>query len=513
MALFEQIPSDDSAPGRRRYNVKSPVTLESIGEFEAASDEEVRAAVDRARKAQREWATKSFAERAEVLWRLVDQLVARQDDIVDLVVRETGKAVNEAISMEVMAPCMQISHYAKRGGKYLATKTRRASGIMRLSKKVTLHYQPLGVVGLITPWNGPIALAANPLAQALMAGNAVVHKPSEVTPFSAVLLQEMTEAAGFPKDLYQVVQGDGATGAALIEAGVDKISFTGSVATGRKVGEACGRNLIPVTLELGGKDAMIVCRDADLDRAADGAVRGSFFNTGHYCCGTERVYVPESIYEPFVEKVVAQTKTLKQADSGPSDVGAVFWDKQMDIIESHMADAREKGAKVLVGGERNRLLSGYFFPPTVVVDVDHDMDLMRCETFGPVIAIQKVRDEEEAVELANDSDYGLSGNVWTTDLEKGEKIAERMVTGSVSVNDISVTYGVAEAPFGGVKESGVGQVNGEIGIRGYCHVHPVIVDTTKKAQGGYPYTVEGAEGMKKMIKTVFGNKILRRLFV
>lgn len=512
MALFELLPSDET--GRRLYNVKSPVSLESIGQFEAASAEEVRAAVDRARKAQREWATKSFDERAQVLWRLVDQIVERQDEIVDLVIKETGKALNEAISMEVLAPCMQISHYAKRAKKYLATQRKRPAGVMRFSKKVTLVYQPLGVVGLITPWNGPIALAANPLAQAIMAGNAVVHKPSEVTPFSAVLLQEMTEAAGFPRDLYQVVQGDGETGAALIEAGVDKVSFTGSVATGRKVGEACGRNLIPVTLELGGKDAMIVCQDADLDRAADGAVRGSFFNTGHYCCGTERVYVPESIYEPFVEKVVRQVKTLKQAQSGgASDVGAVFWDKQMDIIENHMADAKAKGAKVLVGGERNRSLSGYFFPPTVVVDVDRGMDLMSQETFGPIVAIQKVRDEEEAIELANDSAYGLSGNVWTTDLEKGVKIAERMVTGSVSVNDISVTYGIPEAPFGGVKESGVGQVNGEVGIRGYCHLHPIIVDTTKKSRGGYPYTEESAEGMRKLVKTVFGNKLLRRLFV
>ncbi len=511
MALFEQLPSDET--GRRLYNVKSPVSLESIGEFEAATAEEVRAAVDRARKAQREWATKTFDERAEVLWRLVDQLVERQDEVVDLVIKETGKALNEAIAMEVLAPCMQISHYAKRAKKYLATRQKRPAGVMRFSKKVILHYQPLGVIGLITPWNGPVALAANPLAQALMAGNAVVHKPSEVTPFSAVLLQEMTEAAGFPKDLYQVVQGDGETGAALIDAGVDKISFTGSVATGRKVGAACGRNLIPVTLELGGKDAMIVCLDADLDRAADGAVRGSFFNTGHYCCGTERVYVPESIYEPFVEKVVAQTKTLKQTETGACDVGAVFWDKQMDIIEDHMADAKAKGARVLVGGERNRGLSGYFFPPTVVVDVDHDMDLMSRETFGPIVAIQKVKDEEEAIELANDSDYGLSGNIWTTDLAKGAKIAERMVTGSVSVNDIAVTYGIPEAPFGGVKESGVGQVNGEIGIRGYCHLHPVIVDTTKKAQGGYPYSEESAAGLRKMIKVVFGNKILRRLFV
>ncbi|MAG32222.1 MAG: aldehyde dehydrogenase [Deltaproteobacteria bacterium] len=510
MALFEAIVSDT---GHRRYDVKNPVTLESIGQFDSATEEEVRAAVVRARKAQHGWAAKTFDERAEVLWRLVDTIVERQDEIVELVMRETGKARSEAVSMEVMAPCMQISHYAKRAAKYLATSRRRPTGVMRFAKKLTLIYQPLGVIGLITPWNGPVALAANPLAQALMAGNAVVHKPSEVTPFSAVLLKDLTVAAGLPEDLYQVVQGDGQTGAALIEAGVDKVSFTGSVATGRKVGEACGRNLIPVTLELGGKDAMIVCRDADIDRAADGAVRGSFFNTGHYCCGTERVYVPESIYQPFVDKVVVQAKTLRQDEAGDGDVGAVFWDKQMDIIEAHMADAKEKGAKVLVGGERNRGLSGYFFPPTVVVDVDHGMDLMKSETFGPIVAIQKVRDEEEAIELANDSAYGLSGNVWTQDLDRGEALGARIRTGSVSVNDIAVTYGIPEAPFGGVKESGVGQVNGEVGIRGYCHLHPIIVDTTKKAQGGYPYTREGADGMQKLIKRVFGNRFLRKLFV
>ncbi len=510
MALFEEISSESD---RRRFNIKSPVTLESIGEFESATTEEVIAAVGRARKAQREWAQFSLADRAKVLWRWVDAIVERQDDIIELVMKETGKARNEAIAMEVMAPCMQISHYAKRGAKYLRTQKRRPTGVMRFSKKVSLVYQPLGVIGLITPWNGPIALVTNPLAQAFMAGNAVVHKPSEVTPFSAILLEELTQSAGFPEDLYQVVQGDGATGAALIDSGVDKISFTGSVATGRKVGEACGRNLIPVTLELGGKDAMIVCADADLDRAADGAVRGSFFNSGHYCCGTERIYVPEPIYESFVEKVVAKTKALKQTEACDGDVGAIFWDKQMDIIESHMADAKAKGAKVLVGGERDRSLPGYFFPPTVVVDVDHEMDLMRRETFGPVVAIQKVRDEQEAISLANDSDYGLSGNLWTRDLAKGEALAEQIVTGSVCVNDIAVTYGIPEAPFGGRKASGVGQVNGETGIRGYCHLHPIIIDTGKKAQGGYPYTRETAAGLQKLIRTVFGNRLLRWLFV
>ncbi len=510
MAIVEALPGDGD---RRRYRLRSPATLKEIGEFEASTEAMVQAAVARARKAQASWAGRSFAERAEYLWRLVDVIVQRQDEIVEQVMRETGKPRNEAISMEVMAPCVQISHYAKRAAKYLATKRRPASGMMRFSKKVTLFYQPLGVVGLITPWNAPIALSANPLAQALMAGNAVVQKPSEVTPFSAMLLKELTVAAGFPDDIYQVLQGDGETGAALVRAGVDKVSFTGSVATGRKVGEACGRRLIPVTLELGGKDAMIVCRDADLERAAEGAVRGSCWNTGHYCCGTERVYVPEAVYEPFVEKVVTKTRALKQSDSEECDVGAVFWDRQMETIEAHVADAKARGARVLVGGARNPALRGYFFQPTVVVDLNHDMALMRHETFGPIVAIQKVRDEEEALALANDSAYGLSGNIWTRSIERGMALARRIETGSVCVNDMAITYGVAEAPFGGVKASGVGQVNGETGIRGYCHLHPVVVNSEKRVRGGYPYTAESAAALQRAVRFLFGNRFLRRFLV
>jgi succinate-semialdehyde dehydrogenase/glutarate-semialdehyde dehydrogenase len=349
--------------------------------------------------------------------------------------------------------------------------------------------------------------------QALLAGNAVVHKPSEVTPFSALLVKRLTDDAGFPPDLYQVVEGDGQTGAALIEAGVDKISFTGSVATGRKVAEACGRRLIPCTLELGGKDAMIVCADADLERAAQGALLGSCMNTGHYCCGTERIYVVEPIYDGFVEKVVAAAKQLRQSDSGESDVGAVFWDQQLKIIEDHMQDAVAKGAKVLVGGRRNPQLQGLYYEPTVVVDVRHDMDLMRKETFGPIVAIQKVRDEEEALRLANDSEYGLNGNVWTTDAEKGQRLAERMETGGVCVNDMAMTYGIPEAPFGGVKASGVGQVNGAQGIRGYCHAHPILADRKGKGpiQGGYPYTRKSEDGMQKFIRLLWGTRLGRWL--
>ena len=378
---------------------------------------------------------------------------------------------------------------------------------MGLLKKVKLVYKPLGVVGLITPWNGPVALAVNPLVQALMAGNAVVHKPSEVTPFSALLVKSLTETAGFPADLYQVLQGDGQTGADLIEAGVDKISLTGSAATGRKVAAACGERLIPVTLELGGKDAMIVCADADLDVAAQGAVMGSCMNTGHYCCGTERIYVVESVYDAFLERVVEQTRALRQSDTGECDVGAVFWDKQMDIIERHMSDARAQGAEVLVGGGRNPDLAGLYYLPTVVAGVSHDMQLMREETFGPILAVQKVRDEAEALALANDSEYGLDGNVWTRDLAKGARIAEKMETGGVCVNDMAVTYGIPEAPFGGVKSSGVGQVNGEIGLRGYTHPHPIVIG--KKGQSNYPYTRESEDQMKKIIGFLFGTRIGR----
>jgi succinate-semialdehyde dehydrogenase/glutarate-semialdehyde dehydrogenase len=509
MAIYERI----SEVPRRRYRVKSPVTLAPIGEFEAASGDEVRAAVERARKAQGPWAALSVKQRAEYMWRLLDQFVKRQDEIVDTVLQETGKARSEAIGMEVFACCDAITYYAKRAPKFLAPERRRIHGLMGFAKRLRVVYKPLGVVGLITPWNGPVVLAVNPMVQALLAGNAVVHKPSEVTPLSALVVKRLTEAAGFPPDLYQVVQGDGQTGAALIESGVDKVSFTGSVATGRKVAEACGRRLVPVTLELGGKDAMIVCADADLERAAQGALLGSCMNTGHYCCGTERIYVMDAVHDAFVEKVVTAAKQLRQSDTGETDVGAVFWDQQLSIIESHMADATAKGAKVLVGGRRNPKLAGLYYEPTVVVDVSHDMDLMQKETFGPIVAIQRVASEDEALRLANDSEYGLNGNVWTLDAEKGQRIAERMETGGVCVNDMALTYGVPEAPFGGVKASGVGQVNGAQGIRGYCHVHPILSDRKGRGpiQGGYPYTRKSEDGMQKFIRLLFGTRLGRWL--
>jgi succinate-semialdehyde dehydrogenase/glutarate-semialdehyde dehydrogenase len=385
--------------------------------------------------------------------------------------------------------------------------------MLRLMKTLRIVYRPLGVIGVISPWNGPFILSLNPTVQALLAGNSVVVKPSEVTPVSGQLVARLFEAADLPAGVLTVLTGDGETGAALVEAGVDKISFTGSVATGRKIAEACARQLIPCTLELGGKDAMIVCEDANLDRAAGGAVAGSFINTGQYCCGTERVYVVDSVADEFIGRVVERTARLRQGGDGEFDVGAIFWPRQLEIVEEHVADALERGAKVLAGGRRNPDLPGLYYEPTVLVDVDHGMKIMRDETFGPILPIMRVADDEEAIALANDSRYGLGGNVWTRDNGRGVRIAQRMQSGSVCVNDMTMTYGIQEAPFGGVKESGIGQVNGEAGLKGYCQAAPIIIDRRggKMSASRYPYSAKQDAGMQKFMKLLWGTGIGRWL--
>jgi succinate-semialdehyde dehydrogenase/glutarate-semialdehyde dehydrogenase len=500
------------APGeRRRLRLANPATLAPLGEIEVQNAADVRAAVEAARKAQPAWAALSFAERARFMWRALDVLIERQDAFIEVVRGETGKPRHEALTMEIFASCDSLAFYARRAEKLLRPRREKLHGVMRLMKKLEIVRRPLGVVGVISPWNGPFILSLNPSVQALMAGNAVVVKPSEVTPHSGRLVAQLFEAAGLPEGVLTVLVGDGETGAALVEAGVDKISFTGSVATGRKVAEACGRRLVPCTLELGGKDPMIVCADADLDRAAGGAVAGAFMNGGQYCCGTERVYVVGEVADAFIEKVVARTAALRQGAEGEFDVGAIFWPRQLEIIEEHVADAVARGARVLAGGRRNPQLPGLFYEPTVLVDVGQDMRVMREETFGPVLPILRVRDEEEAVRLANDSSYGLSANVWTRDAARGFEIARRIDAGSVCINDMSMTYGAHEAPFGGRKHSGIGQVNGAVGIQSYSFAQPILTDRFggRQAAATYPYSHAKDAGLQRMIRLLWGTRIGR----
>ena len=499
MSIYEAIESTDS---RRHLQLRSPVSLEPTGELVCANAEDVAAAIARARAAQPAWAATRMQDRQAIVERALKIVLERQDEIIDTVVAETGKARTDAMSMEIFSVADQLCYYAKNAGKFLKPHKRKVHGLLGLMKQLRIVYKPLGVVGLITPWNGPFVLVMNQATQAILAGNTVVAKGSEVTPFSARLAEDIFRQAGLPEGVLQVLLGDGETGAAIVQGGVDKISFTGSVATGRKVAQACAGQLIPCTLELGGNDAMIVCADADLDRAADGAWVGSCMNTGHYCCGTERIYVVKEVYDEFLKLVLEKGKQLRQ---GPQhgweeDVGAVFWDRQMTIIESHVEDARSKGANILMGGRRNPDLPGLYYEPTVITEVDNSMDIMVLETFGPILCIQKVDSEEEALALANDSEFGLNGNVWTRDKEKGYNLATAIDTGSCSVNDMAMSYGIPAAPFGGKKNSGIGQVNGKKGMRGYCHEMPIVIDRFGgKMQNGYPYSAKSAEGMKKLM--------------
>jgi acyl-CoA reductase-like NAD-dependent aldehyde dehydrogenase len=510
MAIVQTLtPTDD---GHRRLGLASPATREPVGEIVVTTPGEVAAAIARARAAQPAWAARPVKERAAILRRAVDVVISRQDEIVKTVQDETGKPRVEALAVEILPTCDFVNFWCRRAARDLADQRVGLHGYLKPLKKLVLHYQPLGVVGVITPWNGPFVLSMNPVVQALLAGNAVVLKPSEVTPYSGGWAATVLHEAGVPADVLQLLPGDGETGAALVGGDVDKISFTGSVATGKKVAAACAERLIPCTLELGGKDAMIVCADADLERAAGGAVNLSMFNSGQVCIGVERVYVVESIADAFVKLVEEKAAAVTYGAEPGKDVGPLFWDRQLDIVCRHVEDAKAKGATILVGGEADTD-RGIFFKPTVVVDVTHDMDLMTEETFGPVVAIMRVKDEAEAVRLANDSRYGLSGSVFTKDKAKAVRIGKQLRTGSVCQNDASVIYGVPEGPFGGRKDSGLGQVNGKLALRGFTHTQPILLDRwgMKKESIWYPYTDKTVKTLENTIKFAFGNRFMRRL--
>ena len=508
MAIVEAISHDG---GPRRVRIASPVTGSPIGEIKVAPVAEVRAAVARARAAQPAWGALSFDQRAAYMRKALKILLRRQEEFMDVITRETGRSRVETIMMEMFAACDSLAYYAKHAKRILGD--RKVPLHLLKTKKMLVTYKPLGVVGIITPWNGPFILSLNPTVQALVAGNAVVVKPSEVTPFSGRLVGELFREAGLPSDVLTILEGDGETGAALVDGGVDKISFTGSVRTGRKVGEACGRNLIPCTLELGGKDPMVVCADADMERAVNGAVFGAFMNTGQYCCSTERVYVVDSIADEFTRRVLEKVQSLKQGTKGDFDLGPMIWPKQLEVIDAHVADAVKRGAKVLTGGRRSPDLGNMFYEATVLTEVTHEMLVMKEETFGPILPILRVRDEEEAIRMANDSVYGLCANVWTKDEVRAIALAKRIDAGSICVNDCAVTYGAAEAPFGGRKASGVGQVNGEAGLRGYCYATPIIIErfNPKEERIWYPYTADKGKLLQKIMKIVWGTPLGRFL--
>lgn len=443
-----------------------PATNEALGRVPLMLTEDVVRAVERARVAQRDWAALSFRERGRIILKARAIVLEELDEIATLIHRESGKPVAEAISMELVPTLDLMQFFARRTRRLL--KPERVGigqyGLMGRSSKII--YKPLGTVGIISPWNFPWAIPLGEVVMALMAGNSVVLKPSELTPLIGLKIGEVFKRAGLSEELLQVVTGDGSTGAALVEAGVDKIMFTGSVATGKRVAEAAARRLMPVVLELGGKDPMIVLDDADVERAAHAAVWGAFANSGQACASVERCYVQSGIAPKFIDRVVELTRALKQGantDEAP-DIGSMSSERQLELVDEHVRDALSHNAKALTGGRRKPEAGGAFYEPTVLVDVDHSMRVMREETFGPVLPMMTFEAEADAVRLANDSVFGLTASVWTKNIGRGRRMAEQIEAGTVMVNEVLYTHGIAQTPWGGVKESGLGRTHGRLGL-------------------------------------------------
>jgi betaine-aldehyde dehydrogenase len=474
------------------------------------SPEAVAAKVARVRANQAEWEAMGIEGRYHWLGKLRDWLLDNQDRVLDTMQLETGKVRADA-SNEPGYLADLINFYGSRAASFIGEESVRPHSPLLAAKKLRIQYRPYPVVGIISPWNFPLILSLGDAIPALQAGCAVVIKPSEFTPLG---LTETVEAwkheIGGP-DVFDCVHGTGETGGALVDA-ADFVQFTGSDRTGRKVMARAAETLTPVSLELGGKDPMIVLSDADIDRAANAAAWGGMMNSGQICLSVERIYVEAPAYDEFVDKLTAEVGRLRQGadDAGdPKDVGAMTSPNQTAIVEEQVSDAIAAGARALTGGKRLDR-PGDYFEPTVLVDVDHSMKVMRDETFGPVVGVMKVRDADEAVRMANDTRYGLGASVFG-EREHAEQVARRVECGAVNVNDVLINYFAMEVPMGGWKQSGIGTRHGEPGIKKYCRSESLVITRFggKREPTWYPYT-KGRRALLAPLSRFFNARDWRR---
>src|SRR3954466_5678738 len=464
-----------STAGNKPMQIEQPFTGKPLGSVPKCGPDDVRAAIERARTTQEDWARTSFAERKRILMRYHDLVLDKQEELLDLLQIESGKARRHAFE-EVLDVAITARYYANTAEDHL--KPRRRQGALPLLTEAWEYHHPVGVVGVIAPWNYPLTLSISDAIAALAAGNGVVLKPDGQTPFIALRGVELLEEAGLPAGLMQVVTGSGSELGSHIIEGTQFIMFTGSTATGRKVAAQAGEQLIGASMELGGKNAMIVMADADIGRAVEGAERALFSNAGQLCISIERLFVDESIADEFQSKLVERVKAMKlgtELDYGPR-MGSLSSQTQLDTVREHVDDAVSKGAEVLAGGRARPDVGPYFYEPTLLQRVETGMSLFRDETFGPVVAISRFSDEEDVIARANDSDYGLNFSLWTSDTKRGLEIGSRLRAGTVNVNEGYIAaWASIDAPMGGMKASGLGRRHGAEGIKKYTEAQTVAV--------------------------------------
>lgn len=493
----------------------NPATLEKLGEADVFDRESVERIVNKAHNAFIKWTAISLDERLNYINKAKKYILENSESISKLITKENGKPLTESISADIL-PVLDIMDYYIKNKHQIPTSEKINLGKWAfLNKSSHIEYVPLGVIAIISPWNFPFSIPMGQIVTALITGNTVVLKPSEHTPLIALEIEKIFKQIGLPDGVFNVVTGFGETGAHLVSSKVNKIVFTGSVATGKKIMASASENLTPVVLELGGKDPMIVLKDANLSYTTSGAVWGAFTNSGQVCASVERVYVHESIAEEFIFEVVRKTKKLQQGIGLDKDneLGPMISMDQMNIVKNHVEDAKSRGAKILTGGEINTNLPGYFYKPTVLTNVDHTFKIVNEETFGPVMPIMTYKDEEEVIKLANDSKYALTASIWTNDFEKAKEMAPKIEAGTVSINDCVSSFALCQTPWGGSKESGIGRTHGKFGIMEFVEPRHIHIDkaVNMKKFWWYGYDKSSFDMMHQSLNLLFGNNALKAL--